>query len=149
MTPRPIRRTSTTLERSRVQIGLHAADHDDAAEHRALHDFYREALALRRALPALTDPESTRSVIAHEAERVIVIHTIGRNDSDELLTVLAFGDEPASIPLPVSEGTWRKRLDAGDARFLGEATAPETLGAGDLPALPVPAHAALLYERTA
>jgi maltooligosyltrehalose trehalohydrolase len=138
-----------TLERSRLQLALHAADHDDAAEHRALYDFYREALALRRALPALTDPESTRSVTAHEAERVIVVHTIGRNDSDELLTVLAFGDEPVTAPLPVSEGTWQKRLDAGDARFLGEAATPETLGAGDLSNLPVPPHAALLFERTA
>jgi hypothetical protein len=114
-----------------------------------LYDFYREALALRHALPALTDPASTRHVIAHETERGIVIHTIGRNDSDELLTVLAFGDEPVSIPLPVSEGTWRKRLDAGHARFLGEAAAPETFAAGDLSGLHVPAHAALLYERTA
>jgi hypothetical protein len=132
-----------------VQIGLHAADHDAAAEHRALHDFYREALTVRRALPALTDPESTRSVTAHETERVIVIHTMGRNDFDELLTVLAFGDASASIPLPVSEGSWHKRLDASDERFLGEAPAPETLGAEDLSALLVRAHTALLYERTA
>jgi maltooligosyltrehalose trehalohydrolase len=130
-----------TFERSRVQPELHREE-----AHQALHAFYRELLHLRRAIPTLTDPRASRDVIERESERVFVLHT--RGDAGETLTILNFADSESRVSLPITAGDWTKRLDAGDARFLGDgAVAPDRLHSDGVVELTLPPHAVLLFER--
>ena len=140
-----------TFARSRVQIGLHEADAvEPAGEHRALLGFYRELLMLRRMIPALTDPEASRQVIAWEAERAVVIHGKAPLGASEIVIILSFGDEETALTLPPLEGEWVKRIDAGEARFRGPgAHVADRLHLAGATRLTVPPYAVLLYERVA
>jgi maltooligosyltrehalose trehalohydrolase len=130
-----------TFERSRLQPHLH-----EAGEHKALHDFYRELLALRRKLSVLTDPDAEREVIAREAERVVMLHA--RGDAGEAVTILSFAEMETEVLLPVPAGEWVTRLDSGARQFLGErATVTERLRSEGVVALTLPAHAVVLLER--
>ncbi len=139
----------SSFERSRVQIGLH----DDesvatAAEHRALYDLYHALLALRRAIPTLTDPRANHEVIARDEQRVLLIHRTDPEETEATLAILAFGDEPTTVTLPIPAGAWTKRFDAGDQRLGGTGnTAPERIESSGDSDLTLPAHAALLYTR--
>jgi maltooligosyltrehalose trehalohydrolase len=130
-----------TFERSRVQLELHRE-----GKHQALHAFYRELLSLRRAIPTLTDPQASRDVVERADERIIVVHA--RSDAAETLAILGFGDTERRVSLPIAAGDWTKRLDAGDARFLGEgAVVPDRLHSDGMVELSLPPHAVLLFER--
>jgi maltooligosyltrehalose trehalohydrolase len=130
-----------TFERSRLQPHLH-----NEGEHQALHDFYRELLALRRELPVLTDPDAEREVVAREAERVVMLHT--RGDEGETVAILSFADTETRVSLPIPAGEWIKRLDTEDARFLGEGEGiADELRSNGVVELTLAAHAVMLLER--
>ncbi len=130
-----------TFERSRLQPHLH-----EEGEHQALHDFYRELLALRRELPVLTDLDAEREVVAREAERVVMLNA--RGDDGETVGILSFADAETAVSLPVPAGKWVKRLDAGDARFPGEGAAVgDRLRSDGVVGMTLPAHAVILLER--
>ena len=130
-----------SFARSRLQLALH-----QEGEHRELHAFYRALLALRRELPALTDPEAERTVTAREAERVVLLQATG--DEGEVVALLGFADAEGTVSLPVPAGTWVKRLDAGDPRFGGEgATGPDTIQSDGAVELTMPPHVVLVYAR--
>ena len=129
-----------TYERSRVQPELR-----HAGEHQALHAFYRELLTLRRTIPALTDPEAAREVIAWEPERVVLLHA--RGDAGEVIAILNYAGTETRIVLPIAAGKWVKRLDAADPRFLGNgAIVTDRLHSDGAVALTLPPHAVLLFE---
>jgi maltooligosyltrehalose trehalohydrolase len=131
-----------TFERSRVQPELHRE-----GEHQALHAFYRELLALRRSIPALTDPRASREVMERTEERVFLIHA--SSDDAETITILGFADTETRVSLPIPPGDWVKRLDAGDPRFLGAgAVIPDRLHSDGTITFTLPPHAVLLFERT-
>jgi maltooligosyltrehalose trehalohydrolase len=132
-----------SFERSSVHPELHRQ-----GEHQALHAFYRELLALRRSIPTLTDPEAAHEVITREAERIVILHAQG--DGVETIAILGFADTRNRVSLPIPAGDWTKRLDAGDARFLGdEAVVPDWVHSEGLVELTLPPHAVLLFEREA
>jgi maltooligosyltrehalose trehalohydrolase len=131
-----------TFERSRLHLALHRE-----GEHQALHAFYRELLALRRALPALADPEVAPEVNAWDVERIVILHA--RGDVAETLAILGFADTESRVSLPIPAGAWTKRLDAGDTRFLGDgAVVPDRLHSDGMVELVLPPHAVLLFTRT-
>jgi maltooligosyltrehalose trehalohydrolase len=131
-----------TFERSRLQ-----PHRREEGEHRALHDFYRALLSLRRELSVLTDPDAERDINAREAERVVLLHT--RGDEGETVAILSFNDEETRVSLPIPAGAWVKRIDAGQARFLGEAEVDgDRLESDGIAGLTLPAHAVALFERT-
>jgi maltooligosyltrehalose trehalohydrolase len=131
----------STFERSKVQPELHRE-----GEHRALHTFYRELLALRRDLPILTDPHAPRDVIEREDQRLFILHA--RSDAAETIAVLGFADTESRVSLPIPAGDWVKRLDAGDTRFLGDGSiVPDRLHSDGMVELTLPPHAVLLFER--
>jgi maltooligosyltrehalose trehalohydrolase len=137
-----------TLERSRLQLDLHGDLAETAAEHRALYQWYRELLALRCALPALTDPEATREVITRDDERVLLMHSLGHTAQSETLALLGFAGAEQRVALPIPAGDWVKRIDAGDVHFLGDgAVSPDRLRSDGAVELTLPPYTALLYER--
>ncbi len=130
-----------TFARSRLQPYLR-----EEGEHQALHNFYRALLALRRELPVLTDPDAERDVSAREAERVVLLHA--RGDEGETVAILSFCDVETRVSLPVPAGSWVKRIDAGEARFLGEAEVDgDRIESDGVVALTLPAHAVALFEK--
>ena len=132
-----------TFERSRLQPELHRQ-----GEHQALHAFYRELLTLRRSIPALTDPQAPREVMEREEERVFILQVHAWDEAAETITILGFADTETRVPLPIPPGTWVKRLDAGDPRFLGNgAVVPDRLHSDGAIELTLPPHAVLLFER--
>ncbi|MBW3632033.1 MAG: DUF3459 domain-containing protein, partial [Chloroflexi bacterium] len=130
-----------TYERSRVQPELRYA-----GEHQALHAFYRELLTLRRTIPTLTDSEAAREVTTWEAERVVLLQAQG--DAGEAIAILSFADTETRLSLPIPAGDWITRLDASDARFLGNgpAVTHQLLSNGAVE-LTLPPYAVLLFER--
>jgi len=130
-----------TFERSRIQPHLH-----EAGEHRALHAFYRDLLALRRALPVLTDPDATREVVERDAERVLMLHA--RGDGGETVAILGFADTETGVSLPIPAGDWTPRLDACDATYLGDGVVvTDRLVSEGVIELMLPPHAALVLAR--
>jgi maltooligosyltrehalose trehalohydrolase len=129
-----------TFERSRVQPELHRE-----GEHQALHAFHHELLALRRSIPALTDPRASREVMELEDERVFILYA---QSNTETIAILRFADTETQVSLPVPAGDWVKRLDAGDPRFLGDgAVIRDQLHSDGTITLTLPPHAVLLLER--
>jgi maltooligosyltrehalose trehalohydrolase len=132
-----------TFERSKLQPELHRE-----GQHQALHAFYRELLALRRTVPTLTDPRASRDVMEPQDERVIILQVHARADAAETIAILGFADSETRVSLPIPAGDWVKRLDAGDARFLGNgAVVPDRLHSDGAIELTLPPHAVLLFER--
>ena len=133
-----------TFERSRVQPELHRE-----GEHQALHAFYQELLALRRAIPTLTDPQASRDVMEREDRARLHPAIHARGDAGETITILSFADTETQVSLPIPAGDWVKRLDAGDPRFLGDGpVVPDRVHSDGMIELTLPPHAVLLFERT-
>ncbi len=52
-----------------------------------------------------------------EGERVLALRRW--SEAGEALAIYHFGDEPTTLSLAVPPGTWRRRLDSADERWLG------------------------------
>ena len=139
--PTPDAQEVAAFERSRVQPELHRE-----GEHQALYAFYQELLTLRRTIPTLTDPRASRDVMGLEDEHVFILHT--RGGACETLAILSFADTQSRISMPVPASDWVKRLDASDARFLGDGPiVPDRVYSDGLIELTLPPHTVLLFER--
>jgi maltooligosyltrehalose trehalohydrolase len=105
---------------------LHWELRDDGA-HRALLDWYRALLRLRKTHPALARLSGEHlEATALEAERVLVLR---RWDGDaQAAHVLHFSDAPADVTIPLPAGRWRRVLDSA-----GDVSADEMVSAGTAP----------------
>jgi maltooligosyltrehalose trehalohydrolase len=130
-----------TFARSKLLLERHGE-----GEHAALHAWYRELLRLRRHLPVLTDATAANTVIAAEAERVLLRHA---TDCDgEVAVILGFTEEPVSVSLPIPAGEWTCRLDADDPRYGGAgSTMPGTLRSDGTVEISIPANGVVVYAR--
>ena len=93
---------------------------------KALREYVRAFLELRRRLPALArlNKEAT-SVQVREAERVLLVH---RAAGGRALGVLNFARASRRVTLPAAGGRWAKERDSADPRWGGPGTrAPEGL----------------------
>jgi maltooligosyltrehalose trehalohydrolase len=132
-----------TFARSRIAPERHME-----GESGALHAFYRELIALRRRIPALTAPEAWRAVVERDDGQVLMLRAY--SEMNEVFAVLSFADAETPVSLPVPAGDWVKCLDAGDPRFLGDsAAAPDRLHSDGAVAWTLPPAAVLLFERGA
>jgi maltooligosyltrehalose trehalohydrolase len=110
-----------TFRRSTLDHSLR--EHD---EHRALEDFHRELLRLRRELAPIASGDAIRDVLPMGQERTIVISS--RSADREALTALHFGADAAEVALPLSAGRWRKVFDSAEDRWRGPgATTPDSI----------------------
>lgn len=102
-----------TYQNSRIDYRLR-----ETGRHRVLRAYYRELLRLRREHPVLS--RSTRkgmNAVALEREKTLLV-TRGGGDG-RTAAVCHFGEEAASIPVPLSPGRWEKVLDSSDPRWDG------------------------------
>ena len=116
----------------------HALAHK--ARHLVLRAFYRELIALRKRMPALMLVEKeTLEVIPFEPAKSLFVRYWCAQQ--EVAMVLAYGEEPATIDLPLPAGAWCKLLDSAASKWQGpESQVPEELQSGggltlDLPPL--------------
>ncbi len=117
----PDPQAEATFERSRVNPDLR---HE--GRHRALWNFYRELIRLRRAQPALANlSQHDQAVVTREAERVLFVHRWAAGD--EVCLVLSFSDAEQTVTLPFPSGRWRKRLDAADEAWGGPGSPTESV----------------------
>jgi maltooligosyltrehalose trehalohydrolase len=86
--------------------------------HRALREFYKELMRLRRELPALASPskDRTEASSSHD-DRVLRLRRWKENS--EVLVLFNFGDSPVDVVLDTPGGCWHKLLDSEDERWLG------------------------------
>ncbi len=125
---------------SRLQPGLAAA-----GRHRALLEYYRELLRLRREVAALAardgDVPETR---VFEPQKALAV--VRRHANSAALLLLVFAPGPCSLRAPV-EGRWCKSLDSAEARWGGTGSLAPVCLEGDATGAPCPltGPAAFLY----
>lgn len=109
--------------------------------------FYQELIRLRRSIPSLAHLSKRRlAVVEDETNRLLCVRRWF--DHDEVLIVLGFNDRPAEVSIPFGQGSWRKLLDASDARWSEKGgNASDEITAGGLQTIQIPPHAALLWQR--
>jgi maltooligosyltrehalose trehalohydrolase len=108
----PDPQAESTFTASRLNPGLAAS-----GRHRALLDFYRELLRLRREVPALASLDRAR-VEAHPVEAQRALAVVRRHGDSAALLVLAFASGASLIRTPAA-GRWRKALDSAEERWAG------------------------------
>jgi maltooligosyltrehalose trehalohydrolase len=113
--------------------------------HRALLEFHRELLALRRAHPALARlSKDDMAVSADEEARVLVVRR--RSGTNEVLAVFHFGDG-ARVAVAGLQGRWEKLMDSADQRWAGPGSqTPEELAEEER--LQLGSTSFVLYRRT-
>jgi maltooligosyltrehalose trehalohydrolase len=114
-------------------------------EHRALLEFYRELIRLRKELPALNRLSLEHlEVEGLERERVLVLRRW--SDSEEAGAIFHFGGAEVVVNLPLPRGRWDKLLDSAAPRWHGAGSAgPETLHSEGEVSLALPPWSWVLY----
>jgi maltooligosyltrehalose trehalohydrolase len=132
-----------TFLRSRLDHGRR-----ESAHHRALWEFYRELLRLRRTRPALSSLRKDRMEVSElDREGMLVVRRWAADG--EAVAVFHFGDAPRAATIPFPPGDWVKRLDAADERWAGPGATlpPQLTSAGEARATVGP-YGFALYERS-
>ncbi|MBX6363595.1 MAG: DUF3459 domain-containing protein, partial [Gemmatimonadetes bacterium] len=87
-------------------------------QHRALHDFHRELLRLRRSVPALAR-RGTEGLEAHAFERERVLAVRRPAGAGDVALLYGFAAHTVTVSVPLPPGTWRVLVDSADARWGG------------------------------
>jgi maltooligosyltrehalose trehalohydrolase len=130
-----------TFAQARLDHGLR-----QEGEHKALLEFYREALRVRRELTWLTDlGRQNRDVRGYEREKLLWVQMSGERGEAVLLAY--FGREALAMTLPWPEGSWRRRLDSADSMWRGPGSqAPPLIAAPEI-TLKLSPQSLVLYLR--
>ena len=85
---------------------------------RALREFYRELLSLRKELAPLAELSKEQcQVVGLDDDRVLLLRRWSGNEI--VTTILNFNTAPVLSAVPVGPGRWRKALDSSDPRWQG------------------------------
>lgn len=122
----------------------------DRQPHRVMLELYRELIELRKTIPALSQP--TKDGLAVQGlEDIRCVVCSRRWAGSEVWYLMSFSDNPVTVSLQLSRGTYRRLLDTGAKRWLGPGTqAPNDLHAGDemsTVAITCAPLSVVLYER--
>jgi len=91
-------------------------------KYRALWDFYRELLRLRKAVAPLAHLSKEHcDVRGFDSERVVLLHRWLGNEV--VTTMLNFNTAPITLALSMGPGRWRKILDSSEPRWRGAGSA--------------------------
>lgn len=125
-------------------------DHELRQEggHRILYEFHKELFRLRKTFPALAylSKEHTEAS-GLEGKRLLFVRRW--KDEKQVFMIFHFGDAPATVTLPVPEGSWRKQLDSAAERWHGSGTSlPEQLSSEGDVTLAVGAKALAVFMRS-
>ncbi|MBI2364784.1 MAG: malto-oligosyltrehalose trehalohydrolase [Deltaproteobacteria bacterium] len=85
---------------------------------RALWEFYRELLLLRKDLKPLAELSKEQcEVLGFDNQRVLLLRRW--SGSEVVMTIFNFNEETVSLVVPMARGQWRKMLDSSEARWQG------------------------------
>lgn len=114
---------------------------------KALHDFYRECLRLRRRLPALADLNNERlDVIGFDDTESLLVRRW--TDGDEIIMLYQMGKESAERAFPLAAGKWQKLLSSADNRWQGPSDRlPDTLDSHGEVKLRLPRRSFVVFRR--
>jgi maltooligosyltrehalose trehalohydrolase len=131
-----------TFLRSRLNQDLR-----QQGNHRALREFYKELLRVRKELPALASlSKEEMEVFGFEDERVLFVRRW--SGDSEVFAVFNFGDAEATVAVRVPGGHWRKLLDSADRRWQGKGSSlPDMLRSEGEAALGLSPRALALFVR--
>jgi len=122
-------------------------DRRDQGDHRALRQFYRELIGLRKNIPALarSDKDGT-AVRDFPAQQVLAVERW--SDGDRTLMLANLGVSENSVVVALGSGCWRKLLDSAvpAGGGAGGALPDEIDGDQDIKFI-IGAHAVALYRR--
>ncbi len=115
--------------------------------HKALLEFHKEVLALRRSVPALYSlSKDQMDVISLEEERILAVRRW--NGDSEILAVFNFNERRPQSLQNIPCGVWRKRLDSSDSRWAGKgAMVPDLMDATQIRSITVQPHGVVLFEK--
>jgi maltooligosyltrehalose trehalohydrolase len=113
--------------------------------HRALRDYYRELLQLRRQ-PAFTFPCRSRlDIQVPVPDRVF--STRRWSAGQQFFVVYHFGNSPQEITAMLPAGEWTRRLDSTDPRWHGPGSSlPDRFPSNGTVTLTMPPHSAVVYQ---
>lgn len=90
----------------------------EQGEHKALYEYYRELIRLRKTLPVLVNlSKEDLDVVAYPDHNVLAVRRWYYDEEAWLL--LNFRDSSQTVSVPLSEGNWTKTLDSADKRWGG------------------------------
>lgn len=115
--------------------------------HATLFEFYRELIHLRKTVPSLAMLSKKRLYVLEDEENqlICVRRWYGR---DKVVLVLGFNARTVTAPIALTPGSWRKRLDSAQQRWMGEGSAiADTILAQGTMSLELPPFAVLLFQR--
>lgn len=102
-----------TFLRSRLSHALR-----ESGPHSTLLGLYRELLRLRRKHPALSRLSFEHlDALGYEKPPVLVLRRWCQEE--HIMALFHFGKTPATLPLPLPPGRWRKLLDSAEERWRG------------------------------
>jgi maltooligosyltrehalose trehalohydrolase len=85
---------------------------------RALWEFHRELLRLRRELAPLAELRKEQcDVLGFDNQRVLIVRRWSGNEVAML--ILNFNTVPVALSPPMAAGRWRKALDSSESRWEG------------------------------
>ena len=119
----------------------------DGGEHKAVLEFYRELIMLRKSVPALARAnKDNMKVIGYSDEKILAVERWC--GEDRALMLVNLRDDTSSIQLPLSAGRWRKIIDSAAPRWRGKGgTLPDVWDSGENLSLALGAHTVALYRR--
>lgn len=120
-----------TFRRSKIDWGKRQEGY-----HRALCEFYRTLIHMRKESPVLSSPDKTGlEAEGFEGDRVVMMRR--RRQGQEVFVVFNFNITDVSFAAPAVAGRWKKILDSADAAWSGPGSSlPEEIMAGERLTLP-------------
>jgi 1,4-alpha-glucan branching enzyme len=100
--------------------------------HAALLAMHKELIRLRRDVPAVAACGFAEAeAVAFEEEKILLLTRRHGPTGTEAALVLAFGEEPVTLTVPLSAGRWAALFESADGRWDGPGAAwPEGIVAG-------------------
>jgi maltooligosyltrehalose trehalohydrolase len=116
-----------TFHRSRLNYDLRRKD-----EHRALLEFHRELIRLRRSRPAFRSLSKNKmDVFSLEDDRVLIVRRW--ESSDEVVIIFNFNDKPVRPGARLPHGSWNAVLNSSEQRWMGQGkTLPNEIAAASV-----------------
>jgi maltooligosyltrehalose trehalohydrolase len=115
--------------------------------HAVLFAFYRELIRLRESIPSLAMLSKKRLYVLEDDDHglIFIRRWYGR---DKVVLLLGFNAQTVAATVAFTPGTWHKRLDAAQDRWMGEGdAAPDTIIAQGPLKMELPPFAVLLWQR--
>jgi maltooligosyltrehalose trehalohydrolase len=119
----------------------------EEGEHKVLFEFFRELIRFRKQNGALRQLSKDHlEVTGFEREQFLFLRRW--KGFEEWAVIFYFGKERASLPVPLPQGRWRKRLASADRKWHGPGCAvPEEISSGKTVCLELEPESFVVLEK--